>query len=188
MSVSLEQQIQVLANCGIRLVPEVTADHLLAMFDRADYESEPYVTLLTVMGSEMDVEPFIIPSNDIWHFDTERIEDHNDYVLIAQRLADLASGDLPLDDLKDYVNVDEGVAWLSFVSNGQRVRWDAKVDDDWVDATILSRFTELLRSRATGRRYTYYNLGGQDCLLGCTTPENLQRLRTATDMDFLWLT
>jgi hypothetical protein len=186
--VTLEQQIHELANCGIRLLPEVSPDHLLAMFDRADYESEPYVMLLTTMGSEMDVEPFIIPSNDIWHFDSECIEDHNDYIRIAQRLADLAGGDLQLDDLKDYVNVEESVAWLSFTSNGQRVRWDAKVDDDWVDATVLSRFAELLRSRETGRRYTYCDLGGQDCLIGCATRENLQRLRTATGMDFVWLT
>ncbi|MEA2204995.1 MAG: hypothetical protein QOE77_1771 [Blastocatellia bacterium] len=169
-------------------MPEVTPDHLLAMFDRTDYEKNPYVMLLTIMGSEMDVEPFIIASDDIWHFDTECIEDHNDYVRIAQRLADLAGGELPLDDLKDYVDVDGGVAWLSFTLNGQRVRWDAKVDADWVDATILSRIAELLRSRGPGRQFTYYDLGGQDCLLGCATPENLQRLRAATSMDFVWLT
>ena|SRR2546425_12655369 len=188
MSISFEEQIRTLADCGIRLVPEVTPDRLLASFDRNDYESEPFVMLLCTMGAELDVEPYMIPSNDIWHFDTECIEDHNDYVRIAQRMSDLAGGQLPLDDLKDSVDIDAGKAWLSFRVDGQPYRWDAKVDDDWVDARILSRFAELLRSRGTDRRYTYYNLGGQDCLLGCSTAEHLQRLREATGLDFVWLT
>jgi hypothetical protein len=52
------------------------------------------------------VEPFTYPSDDIWHFDVECIEDHNDYVRIAQRFVDLAGSHLSLEDINDYVDVE----------------------------------------------------------------------------------
>jgi len=188
MGISFEDQLQTLANCGIRLVPDVTPDRVLQAHDRSAYESEPFVLLLCAMGAELEVEPYRFASDDIWHFDTECIEDHNDYVRIAQRLSDLAAGGLPVEEVNDYVEIEDGEAWVSFRIDGQTVRWDAEVDDDWVDATILSRFAELLRNRGTGKRYTYYDLGGQDCLIGCATAEMLERLRVATGLDFVWLT
>src|SRR5437867_1103310 len=114
MGIDFEKQLQTLADCGIRLVPAVTPDRLLVSFDPDDDEERPYVPLLCSMGSELDVEPLKFASDDIWHFDTECIEDHNDYVRIAQRLSDLAGGDLPIDDVNDYVDIEEGEAWLSF--------------------------------------------------------------------------
>ena len=144
MGTDVETQLQTLAQCGIRLVPDVTLDRMLKVFDRAHYEREPYVLLLCALGSELEVEPYRFASDDIWHFDTECIEDHKDYVRIAERLRDLAGGDLPLDEITDYVDIEEGEAWLSFRLDGQRVRWEAEVEGDWVDETILSRFAELL--------------------------------------------
>jgi len=187
MGTTFEDQLQSLANCGIRLVPEVTPDCLIQAHDRSAFESEPFVLLLCAMGAELDVEPYVFPSDAIWHFDAECIEDHNDYVRIAQRLSDLAAGDLPLDEVNDFVDVEESDAWVSFRIDGKTVKWEAEVDNDWVDATILSRFAELLRSRGTGRRYTYLDLDGQDCLIGCATPEMLEELRSTTGLDFVWL-
>jgi hypothetical protein len=187
MNITLEKQLDGLAACGIRLLPEITSDNLLATFDRTNYEKQPFLLLLTVMGGELDVEPFTYASDDVWHFDTECIEDHNAYVRMAQRLVDLAGTDLPLEDIVDYVDIEEGKAWLSFKLDGQEYKWTAVVEDDWVDPTIMSRFAELLGKRQCGKRFTYHNLGGQDCLIGCSTPEELESLRILTGLSFVWL-
>jgi hypothetical protein len=34
---------------------------------------------------------------------------------------------------------------------------------------------------------SYHRLQGQDCLIGCSTPEQLSRLRKETGLDFQWL-
>jgi hypothetical protein len=100
---------------------------------------------------------------------------------------DLAQDDLPITSVTDYIDMDESNAWLEFELDGQKVRWDAEVQDDWVDATILSRFAALLAGRKTGRRFTYLDLKGQDCILGCCTPDQLAALRQKTGLDFQWL-
>lgn len=79
-------------------------------------------------------------------------------------------------------------ATLSFTLNGQKIIWAPTINDDWLDSVILSNFAKLLGRQKSGLRYTYLDLKGQDCLIGCTTPEQLASLRRATGLDFKWLT
>ncbi|MCB9535215.1 MAG: hypothetical protein H6704_03045 [Myxococcales bacterium] len=190
--ISFEQQLATLASCGIRLAPGVPPEALLASFDREAMEDDPYVLLLTCMGAEEETVSAggatAYMSNDIWHFDTECIEDHGDYSAIARRMSELAQGDLPLDGIADYVDIDAGQAHLSFELAGQRYRWDAKVEDDWVDPAILSKLASLLTRVGSSRRFTYIDLGGQGCLIGCATGEERKRLARETGLVVKWLT
>lgn len=186
---SLEEQLDTLARCGIGLCPGRTVDELLASFERKRYEEDPFTLLLTMLGSEVETGPGAGErfSDAVWTLDTECIEDHGAYARIAKRMRALAQGDLPIDDIEDYVDVGEGVAWLSFRLDGKVERWDAAVNDDWVDPAVLSRFAALLASRRTGRRYMRLDLGGQSVLLGCLTEPQFKQLRRATGLDFQWL-
>ena len=134
---------------------------LFSAYEPEDFTHEPYLMLLTALGGESEEEPYGFLSSDIWHFDTECIEDHGDYARIAMRLEELAGGDLPLEAIEDYVDVEEGKAWLAFKLNGQDYRWVLEVDNDWVDTNIFSEFDALLRNRQTDKRYTCLNLGGR---------------------------
>lgn len=187
MSIPLEKQLQTLSNCGINLLPGITVEHLLASYDREFFEEEPFESLLVTLGSEVEVEPFGFFTDNIWHFDAECIEDHGDYVKIAHRMKDLTGDALPLEDINDYVDIEEGEAWLSFQLGGQAIKWEAEVEDDWIDPTILSRFVELLSNQPNKKRFTYLDLQGQDCLIGCSSPDQLEKLRIETGLDFQWL-
>lgn len=185
---SFEEQVATLENLGIRLRPGMTPESLLVSYGKDAYEEHPYELLLVVMGDYLEQDPFDQRlSDDIWHFDTEAIEDHGSYVAIAERIHELADGDLPLEAISDYVDIDEGVAWLSFRLNGEEYKWDLKVEDDWVDTDIFAKFDKLLSATGSKRRLTYYDLKGQDCLIGCGTPEHLQALRKKTGLDFVWM-
>jgi hypothetical protein len=50
---------------------------------------------------------------------------------------------------------------------------------------ILGRFAALLTQRTAGRRrFTYIDHGGgQDCIIGCSTPEQLEQLREKTGLE-----
>jgi hypothetical protein len=187
--VTLEEQLRVLAECGICLLPAVTPDALTRSFSRQQYEQEPYRLLLCVMG-DMDegdeksaASDYL--SNNIWHFDTECVEGDGSYVALAERMATLAQGDLPLENIEDHV--EDGEVWLAFSMNGQQYKWNAKFDGDWVDPSIPPRFDELLGARNSTRRFTYINLGGQDCLIGCATPEERAELEANVGLQVLWL-
>lgn len=185
---TFEEQLENLAGCGIKLRPQFSPDILFEEWGREEFEKEPYEMVLAALGGEREVgEPL---SNDIWHFDTECIEDHGDYARVAQRMRDLANGDLPLENIKDYIDIvedDEGIAWLEFELDGEKYHWNLKVEDDWVDTDIFGMFIELLEKRGSKKRYTYFDLRGQDCLIGCCTPEQLEKLRENTELDFVWL-
>jgi hypothetical protein len=143
------------------------------------------------MGDEADGESQAGPSgylsDNIWHFDTECIEGEGSYASIARRMADLAQGELPLENIVDHVDIEKGEAWLSFSLDGRAYKWIARVDDDWVDPSIPPRFDSLLAGRKSNRRFTYINLGGQDCLIGCATPEQRTALEARTGLQVLWL-
>src|ERR1041384_1175038 len=122
-TVPLERQIEVLASCGIRLAEEVAPGALTLSLPRAEMEAKPYLHLLCVMGSEAEdpsqAGPSGYPSDEIWHFDTECIEDHGDYVAIAERLRTLAGGALPIGDIEDHVDVEAGGGRLALHRAGR---------------------------------------------------------------------
>lgn len=184
---TLEQQLATLEELEIRLRPGVTVEDLLFDFSREDYEARPYEPLLIAMGGNLSEAPYGRLSDDIWHFDTEAIEDHGSYVFIAERLRGLADGKLPLEEIRDYVDIEEGVAWLSFKLNQRNYKWDLIVESDWVDPAVFNKFDALLREMTDGKfRFTYYGLG-QDLLISIATPDRLQELRDRTGLDMTWL-
>jgi hypothetical protein len=188
---ALEEQLRVLAECGISLAPSVSPASLPKSLALASGGNEVYSDLLCAMGDEAEGEAAIAPSgylsDNIWHFDTECIEGGGSYAAIAQRMVELAQGDLPLENIEDFVDLGEGEAWLSFLLDGEVYKWTAKVDGDWVDPSILPRFDGLLAHRRSGRRFTYINLGGQDCLIGCSTSEQRTALEARTGLQVQWL-
>jgi len=188
----LNEQLRILAECGIRLAAGVDTDALTRSFDESQFEADPFRLALTAMGNQAE-DPrqtghsgFL--SDDVWHFDTECVEGSGAYAAIATRLATLARGELPLESVQDHVDVDNGVAWLEFVLDGERHHWTVAVQDDWVDSKIISRLSTLLTGRSSAhRRFTYIDLGGQDCLIGCATSEQKRRLQERSGLTVNWL-
>jgi len=173
---TLEQKLEVLAGCGLRLAKPFTCDDLLKSWGRADYEKPGYDWTLVGLGMTEEQEPWRNHCVNLWHFDTECIEDHGDYKKIAARMAEMAQGSLPIENTRDYVDVEKKEAWFSFSLRGNDIKIPCKVRDDWVDTAIFARFVELLAQSDSAKTYVYYDLGGQDCLIGCVTKEQLKSL------------
>jgi hypothetical protein len=180
-SPSLDEQLDTLASCGVKLAEGVDRREVVGERSPSDFEADPFRLAIAQMAHL---------SNDLWHFDTECIEGPGAYVSIAASFAALAQGDLPLQAIEDGVDIENDEAWIQFMLDGQTYRWEAAVEGDWVDATILGRFAALLTQRTAGRRrFTYIDHGGgQDCIIGCSTPEQLEQLREKTGLEVTWLT
>ncbi len=99
---TFEEQLQNLADCGIKLRPQFSSDVLFEEWTLEEFEEEPYELLLTALGGDKEVgtEQWIPISSDIFYFDTECIEDHGAYVTIAERMRDLAGGDCRFETLR----------------------------------------------------------------------------------------
>jgi hypothetical protein len=185
--IPLEEQLATLAECGIRLRPEFGVETLLEFFPRDKFETSRYAGAVITMGGESKVSPYPPLSDNVWHLDANCIEGHGDYRLIAERMRDLAQGELPIESIRDLVDIANGDAWVEFELHGETVHWGARVAENWIDPRVLSDFCELLIEQNGTRRYTYLDLKGQDCLIGCATEEELRKLRKVTGMRFTWL-
>jgi hypothetical protein len=174
---TVEEKLALLEECGVKPAPPFTIDDLLKSFDREQFEEDGFNLILVGLGmNEGEDELAGNYCVNLWHFDTECIENHGDYKRIANRMMQMTQGSLLLENIKDYVDVEKKMAWLSFSFKGQTIKIDCEAQDDWVDPNIFGKFVDLLRQSDQSKVYIYYNLGGQDCILGCVTRDELKRL------------
>ena len=186
-SPSFDEQWRVFKSLGF----ELTSDALVADFEKLKSDrlivDRPFSDLYMELGRGLQREPWTPFTNRVWDFDTEAIEDHGAYVEIMRNLERISRGEIKFEDLRDYVDVEEGKAWVSFSINGQSFKWDLVVNDDWVDPQLFSKVVELTRSLNTKGRYTYFDTGGQNAVIGFETPESRAAIVKATGLKIEWL-
>ncbi|WP_397346424.1 hypothetical protein [Paenibacillus polymyxa] len=140
-----EDQLNQLSELGIFMSADLKKELLLKEFSRNEYEEDPYNLLLFTLGGEVEVNgEFINVSEEIWYLDTECIEDHGDCARIIIRLENMTK--LNLNNITDYVDIQNGTAWVSFEYMNELIRWEMKVDDDWLDMEIFKKFNELIKT------------------------------------------
>ncbi len=137
--VTLEQQLETLAQFGLTLNDGVTVDDLLYSWDRREFESKPYDTLLFMLGSEVEREPWGRNVCDrAWNFDVECIEDIGSYVTIVENLSRVAGIADLVTDLEDFVDIENETAWLKYTIDGEKRHFNIPVDNDWADPDTVS--------------------------------------------------
>jgi hypothetical protein len=174
---TLESKLTTVAECGLTLSPDFTVDNLLESWDRESFEKPGFDLVLVVLGMTEEHPPWRPHCQNLWHFDTECIEDHGSYVEIAKRMADMAGASLHLEDITDHVDIENGLAWLRFNCRGQEYKIVCDVDDDWVDFNVFGHFVELLGKADPDKIFIYYDLSGQDCIIGCVTRQQFDALK-----------
>jgi hypothetical protein len=173
---TMEQKLEVFANCGLRLSAPFKPSDLLTSWGREEYEKPGFDLLLVGLGMTEEQEPWRNHCTNLWHFDTECIEDHGDYKRIVERMVEMAQGSLPLENIHDHVDLEEEEVWFSFTFRGEEIKVECNVEDDWVDPAIFAKFVELLAKTSPDKVFIYYDLGGQDCIIGCVMREELNQL------------
>jgi hypothetical protein len=186
-AVSFDQQWEIFRRLGFDLNPTIEKSVLDEFRNDKSIEERPYFNLYIELGRTIEKEPWTPLTDRVWNFDTEAIEDNGDYVDIMKNLERVSRGEIRFENLKDRVDLEEGVAWVSFTVRGRSYKWDLKVDDDWVDATLFTKVAALTSTLRTKGRYTYFDTGGQDVVIGYETPEGRQRLIAATGLKVEWM-
>lgn len=137
--VTLEEQLETLSQFGLALNDGVTVDDLLYSWDRQDYENQPYDTLLFMLGSEVEREPWGRNVCDrAWNFDVECIEDTGSYVTILENLCRVAGIPDLITDVEDFVDIENETAWLKYTIDGRQRHFNIPVDNDWADPETVS--------------------------------------------------
>jgi hypothetical protein len=161
--ISIEEQLVNLGRVGITLKRNIEIRDILD-FNIRDYEERPYIHLLMSMGRERDsveINSYLYPTNDVWCFDRECIEDHGDYVQGLKRIAFMVESAISVTDIQDYVDIEAGEVWIAFKANGANFRYSLSVQGDWLSFEIFTIFTELLAASGSSKRFYFADIGNE---------------------------
>jgi hypothetical protein len=64
-----------------------------------------------------------------------------------------------------------------YLEEGDNIRIKCKMNDDWVDAGLFAHFVDLLAKSDPSKIFLYYDLHGQDCIVGCVTKAQFTQLK-----------
>ena len=152
-----------------------------------EFEDQPFHLLYQTLGQTIEREPWTPITNKCWDFDLEAIEDHGAYVGIMKNISRITNGELVFENIQDYVNIEEGKAWVSFTCKGDNYKWNLKVDNDWADGDLFDKVQALAEKNKTKGKFTFFNTGGQNFVLGYHSSEELEKIRQATGLEIVWL-
>lgn len=186
-TISFEQQMETFTKLGFKLNPGIAISDVDRWGGKKEFEKPPYMMLYITLGQTIEREPWTPLTDRVWDFDTEAIEDNGAYIEIMKNLERISQGELKFENLKDHVDVERKEAWVSFSIKGVKYHWDLKVDDDWVDEGLFTRLVALTNTLKTKGKYTYFNTGGQDAVIGYETPESKEAIVNVTGLKIEWL-
>jgi len=180
--------LEKLKTAGFVINPEA---HEYDIFDRwkdvLDYCNSSVEALYITLGDQTDYKPYTDFSNSCWHFDLEAIEGEGSYVRILENLKRISNGDLDFQNITDYCNDDEdGKAWVSFEFNGDKYKWDLKVDDDSADGYLFDKIQDLCRKYNKKGRLTYFP-EGQGFVTSYLTEDEFNKIKKITQLNIQWL-
>lgn len=161
--ISINEQLANLGSLGITLKRNIEIRDILDIEIR-DYEEFPYMHLLMSMGRERDSVEFngdLYPTNDVWCFDRECIEDHGDYIIGLKRIAEMVAPTISVTDILDFVDIEAGEVWISFKANGTHFHHSLSVYGDWMSLEVFTIFSELLAKNGSSKRFFFADTGNE---------------------------
>ena len=114
-----DDQWQTFQKLGFTIRPEIAAEVIDKFRKESLIEERPFAILYMELGRPIQREPWTELTDRVWDFDTESIEDNGDYVEIMKNLGRITRGELKFESLKDFVDVENKKAWVSFILHGK---------------------------------------------------------------------
>lgn len=154
---------------------------MLSEFDRKLYEEDPYNLLLSVFGSEYEKEDeeWEANSNNIYHFDTECVEDNGAYITVLNNLKRISNGSFDIETVNDSVDIEARKANVSFFYRGKEHKWNLKVDDDWFDVNLIEKINKLMKINGESKQFYRYS-PDQTIILICVDLETKEKIEQLT--------
>jgi hypothetical protein len=151
------------------------------------YHSDPTEALYITLGNGTANKPYCNFSNSCWHFDLETVEGQGSYVTILENLKRISNGDLNFQNATDYCNDNEdNKAWVAFEFEGEKYKWDLKVDNDWADGYLFDKIQDLCKKYNKKGRLTFFP-EGQAFVISYLTPEEFNSIKSVLGAKLAWL-
>jgi hypothetical protein len=174
---TLEQKLENLAQCGLKLAEPFTIEDILYSWEREELEKPGYEFLFGALAMCEEREPWRQLCDSCFNFDSECIENEDDYTRILLQIAAMTKGDMILSAFSEQVPIGGGKAYLSFNCNDAPVALEFQQDNDWFNEHVFDQVLGLLKTTGSKRVFFTRDTGDQNCEVGCLFPEQIERLR-----------
>jgi hypothetical protein len=169
---SLDDQVAVLATAGIALRPDTPRAELASNYTEAEIAARPWECLFD----------FSEHTDHLTDLALKRIETEDDrdaYASVVKKLARLARGQLPVENVTGDIDFTARTGFVDFTLDGKHHRIDAGWNGEWLDMAVLAQLDRLLGERAYG--WGFYGLrgGGEGMMTLATDRAGYLRLRAA---------
>jgi hypothetical protein len=172
----LEKKLENLAACGITLREGLDKSVLTESWSLEELEEDDSYDGLLVAFCGPEAEDPNGYCDSLMYFDTELGSLPGQYGEIIQQLGRLSQGALHIEPFDDDVDFGPCDALLEFTANGQAVSVSFQQNDDWFNWTVTDVLVAELKKTGSELRYFAVDTGGQDVVLGCLKPEQIERL------------
>lgn len=171
--VPLETQIEELKGAGLTLAADRTVDEMLTSWPRDQYETDPYLLILVMYGSEVAAEPWgRFFCECVWNFDAECMAEAGDYVRVFESILRITGQPKLATLMSDNFRFDAEACEIRYTINGRERVLKANVDNDWVDYEAVAAFVRDIETTiGNGRRFWAADNGQAAVLLFITDAE-----------------
>lgn len=184
--VTFDEQLKSFQQLGFKFNNGITKENLLESFDESEFENDPWNLMYVCLGSTIEKEPYTPITDSCWHFDAECIEDNGSYVDILENLKRISKGQLNIENIQDYVDIENEKAWVSFDFKGRSYKWDLRIDNDWVDGELFDKIQEVNSENKNTKKFTVYVLG-QDAIIGYMNDNEIFEFKKTTKIELKYL-
>ncbi|MZP31487.1 hypothetical protein GTO91_17540 [Heliobacterium undosum] len=144
--------------------------------------------LLRALGEDLQRSDGVWGSitDDIGCFDGECVEDKGIYLETIENLRRISKGFFSAQAINDFVDIEKGLAWVSFEYGGKFYKWDLEVNHDWFDVGVISKINMVLKQSNSPRKYAVA-LIDQIYFIGFFSPAQVNKLNNLTELGFEFL-
>ena len=89
----------------------------------------------------------------------------------------MAQGSLPIENIRDHVDVVGRSAWLALAFHGAETRIDCAVNGDWLDTSLVAHLAGLLARADPSKIFLTTEGLGQDSIIVCVTTAQFEEMK-----------
>jgi hypothetical protein len=180
------QQVETFLKLGFELNPGVdTAD--LFQYGRQVFEDKPYTELYRLLGENLSNKPEIPVTNKCWSFHMAGVKEQGGYAGILKNLQRITGDELVFENLQEKIDPEKETDEITFTMKGGTFTWKLRAADEFFDTDLFNEVVGLTDQFKTKRRFTFYDTGGPEVVIGYETRDGLTAIRKATGLRITWL-
>jgi hypothetical protein len=187
--IPFETQLQSLKDSGILPNENVTDEVIISEleklgFDGHDTENDPSL-LLVVFGSSREVDDGVFEANskDVLYLDTKCVQESDIYLEVLSSLLVMAKGSLELNDVEEFLDLENFDAHVSFTYKGKPYKWELRVAQDNFDMTLLVKLNNMLADENSEKSF-YIQCSEETVIIIFSDKNTVKKLNKTLNLGF----